>query len=87
MGKDVIEIEVHLAYDADIIAACTIDRDDGFDCQLVFVANVDQPGIDGSGGALLAVEIRNLGGKAPFDERDQMIEELRKPKSFTLDLR
>ncbi len=35
---------MQLAHDTDIVAARPIDRDDGFDGQLVFVAHVDDTG-------------------------------------------
>ena len=78
---------MQLAYDADIISAGSIDRNDRFDRQLVFVTHVDQSRIDRAGGALPAVEIGNLGCQVRFDEGDQMIEGSGKPKSCTLDFR
>ena len=54
MRKDVIEIEVQLSHDADVVAACPVDRDDRFDRQLELVGDVDRAGVDRAGGAFLA---------------------------------
>jgi len=51
MRKDVIEIEVQLSHDADVVAACPVDRNDRFDGQLELVSDVDRAGIDRAGGA------------------------------------
>jgi hypothetical protein len=64
VGEDVIEVEMQLAHDT--VAARPIDRDDGFDGQLVFVAHVDDTGIDRAGRSLLAVEDGDLRGEFPF---------------------
>jgi hypothetical protein len=69
VGEDVIEVEMQLAHDTDIVAARPIDRDDGFDGQLVFVAHVDDTAIDRAGRSLLAVEDGDLRGEVPFDLR------------------
>ena len=52
---------MQFAHDTDIVAARPIDRDDGFDGQLVFVAHVD----DTAGRSLLAVEDGDLRGEVP----------------------
>ena len=57
MRKDVIQIEVHLAHDADIVAARAVDRNDGFGGKLEVVGHVDYARIDGARRSLFSVEV------------------------------
>lgn len=58
MGKDVVEIEVHLTNHP--VAAHTVDRDDRFGSKLELISNIDDTWIDCSGGPLFVVEIADL---------------------------
>src|ERR1700730_5099266 len=74
----VIEIEMQLRNYPDPAPAVTIDRDDRFDADLKIIADPDHAGVDGASGPKGHAEIvghRRL--KLRFDDRDEVIDEVR----------
>ena len=69
---------MQLANDADIVTACPIDRDDGFDSYLVLVSDVDHSGVDRSCRAFSTIEIGHLCREVPLNERHHPVQKGRK---------
>jgi hypothetical protein len=55
---------MQIGNDTDIIAAGPVYGNDCLHAQLVFVRNIEQPGINRAGGPLILIEIARFGRKA-----------------------
>jgi hypothetical protein len=64
VGENVLQEQMQISNDTYVIAAGSVYGDDRLHAQLVFIRDVEQPGINRAGRPLTFVEIARLGLKA-----------------------
>lgn len=71
---------MQLTHAADAVAAGAVHWDDGLAGNLEFVTDINDAGIDRSGGPLIAaIKIAGFGGEVAFDERNEAVDEVGQP--------
>src|SRR5665213_2138232 len=77
VGEQVVEEEMQLAYDADTMAACAVNRDAGFKRALPGVCHVDESRLDPTGRDLAAIrDVADRSLESRFGHEDEMLEEV-----------
>src|SRR6202521_5956110 len=77
--EHVVEIQMQLAENADPAATFPVDGDHGLQSDLEIASDPDYTGVDGSGrGVGIAEIIGDRRRQTHFDDRNQMIEKIRK---------
>ena len=80
LGEDVVEIEMELPEEADAGAAVAIDWNHCLEAHLEIAPDPDHARIDRAGRDKAVAEIvRDRSCKLCFDDRDQMIDQVRQP--------